>query len=328
MSYNQFSRQAHTHEDWKLVDQFDSTYWSGLDVQIFANNILIDEAIQVSYAISEQTRPYYGYASYVPDRIYHGARLIQGELSLNFKRDGYLFSLLNLLRQQSNTNIWLPGRNYVGGDATIAETNPPLPYNNAPWGPQLWEQAKTEGVDPKVINAMITKYRSSREGKVYEYEPTVQERAGMFETKVDGFDINVVFGANLSAAHTLRYIDGDSYDVTLADGTKYPDGAVIQEKQGALASTGIKLIGVSIMGLARTINDDGRPIIETYSFHAKDIQILKNVDRSVNTSAHVLQSPIKRATNMAKEGLLGGNSGVPEELFPEWDVPPTSTLGD
>jgi hypothetical protein len=62
-------------DGFKLVDQFDSSYWSGTELEVYANNILLD-SVQVSYQVYERTQPYWGYASYIPDRIHHGNRLI------------------------------------------------------------------------------------------------------------------------------------------------------------------------------------------------------------------------------------------------------------
>ena len=36
---NTFGRVNSLHEEWKIVDKFDSAYWSGLDTQVYINNI-------------------------------------------------------------------------------------------------------------------------------------------------------------------------------------------------------------------------------------------------------------------------------------------------
>lgn len=290
-----FSRNSSTHEEWKIVDKFDSTYWSGQDVQIYANNIRLDEAIQVNYVISEQIRPYYSYDSYVANRIHHGARIIQGEISMNFKRDGYLFSLINLLRTQDQSNIWLPHNSITTDGST---ENVPIKYNNTPFGPTLWEQIKGD-LSPDMANTLANMAKESNETIVNSRESSVQTRGGLFETKLQGFDINIVFGANLDSAQTLRIKNDHSYDVEAADA--YYQQSEVSEAAGVIASTGIKLIGVSIAGLARALNDDGRPIIETYSFQARDIVILKNVDPSKPADQGTLVPPI----TFEKQGQSG-----------------------
>ena len=35
-------------EEWRVVDRFDSSYWSGRDVCYYFNNIKLDEVIQLT----------------------------------------------------------------------------------------------------------------------------------------------------------------------------------------------------------------------------------------------------------------------------------------
>jgi len=305
---NTFGRINSTHEEWKIVDKFDSAYWSGLDAQIYFNNILINEALQINYMVSEQVRPYFGYASHVASRIHHGARIVQGEITMNYKRDGYLFSLLNLIRQQQSKDIWLADQ---GISSTASpEARAPVAYNNTPYGPDLWDQIKTTGLPGNVAKEIaLNKYRASRESVVNSREAIILQSRGAFETKLEGFDINITFGANLSAAHSLRWLDGDDFELDPIN-SLYADGWVVQNSDGVIASTGIKLIGVSIGGLSKTINDDGRPIVETYAFQAKDIVVLKNVDTRDETSRkaglNALQSPV----SSAKDPIHNYSNGV------------------
>jgi hypothetical protein len=274
MSYNPFARERNTVEEWKIVDKFDSAYWSGLDVQVYADNILLEEAIQLNYYITEQVRPYYGYASFVPDRMHHGSRLIQGELSMNFKRDGYLFSLMQHLKVTDPSESGLPPQAPVrlerGGSA-----RPPLPYVPTTWGPSSLEKLKD--VDPNIARDLVERYRAAAsEQVVNEKPPMIPSNRGIFETRPEGFDLTLIFGANLKSSMILRYLDGNSYSVESHD-SNLADGAVIQDaatQKGIIAGTGIRLVGVSILGIGRSVNDDGRPIIETYSFQARDVVIL------------------------------------------------------
>lgn len=307
-TYNSFARVGSNHEEWKIVDSFNSAYWSGLDSQIYANNILLDEAIQVSYMVSEQIRPYYGYSSYTPNRIHHGARIIQGEITMNFKRDGQLFALLNLLRTNTVAGFSDNSTQY----SAAPEDRVPVVFDNSPFGSEVWSQITSEGISPEVAKSMEVKYKTSRStGKS---TPVIQESGGLFETKKGGFDLSIIFGANLSAAQVLRS-DGTADNILEA---QYQDGVVLQGEHQVISSTGIRIIGVSIAGLAKTITDDGRPLVETYSFQAKDVVILKGVNRTAPSSTGVLKSPVKDsgdATNDYSNGQIGGS-----DLRREFDI--------
>jgi hypothetical protein len=60
---------ALAREPYFLVDQFDSTYWSGLSVSVYAGPFLLDEAVSIQFQVSESVTPYYGYANYTAQRM-------------------------------------------------------------------------------------------------------------------------------------------------------------------------------------------------------------------------------------------------------------------
>lgn len=332
---NKFSGSTTTQEEWKLTDQFDSAYWSGLDVQIYAGNTQLNEAIQVSYAISEQVRPYYGYSDYTPARMYHGARIIQGEISLNFKRDGFIFSLINQLSNQSANNLSLASQGATVTDTTGSNARSvvttPVDFTNAAWGPagaNLISQIQSGQIPGNTLSNMAANYTASSTTAYSpkgQYKPNIQENKGIFETHIRGFDLSVIFGANLNSAQTLTFQDGSTYKSTTSTPTP---AAAPQNNPGVPTGGGIKLIGVELAGLARTINDDGRPLIETYSFTARDVVILtiaspntptngtnSTAQSSLTTSnvqgngvSPTLQSPVGDTTNIFNP-ITGFNFG-------------------
>lgn len=312
--YNAFARNNTTHEDWKVIDKFDSTYWSGLDSQVYFDNILINEAIQLSYVVSEQIRPYFGYASYVANRIHHGARIIQGELSMNFKRDGYLFSLLRTIQSQERGSLETSNSSISVGEPE--KQFPVKPFEGS-FAAQIWDSLNNTGLPGNTAKEIVKKGKKLNEGDVNRVRPTIVKSESIFETRLDGFDIHITFGSNLSAARSLRWIGSDEYDLQGID-AQYGEGRVVQEPAGILASTGLKIKGVSIGGVAKTINDDGRPLIETYSFQAKDIEILHPIDhtnsRTSSTRSGMLQSPISKHTSASRTGQLGNDYMDPEEF--------------
>lgn len=260
-------------ERWALIDRFNSTYWSGLDVKVYADSVYLDEAIQLNYQIVEQVRPYYGYASYIPDRMHHGSRIVSGELSINFKRDGYIFSLLNLIRSGQSADR--PTAVPVGDSSAGAEGNRQV----RPAKPFMFFQSNTDSrtslnniKEGNVPPEVIASYRDSMkapelsEADVNAIAPTVPQNFGIFETRIDGFDLNIIFGSSLKSGATLRFNTNNQY---FSDSTTN-----LENTKDVRAGTGIRLVGVSFMGIAKSIGDDGRPIIETYSFQARDIQPL------------------------------------------------------
>jgi len=295
-AYNPLSRKYGIGEDWKLVDQFGSTYWSGQDVAVYANDILLEDALQINYQVSEQVRPYYGYASYTAQKMYHGARIIAGELSLNFKRDGYIFSLLDYLTK-SNKGI---GRNTPPQPQQTSNVvgRQPLPF--------LTDQGEVlagdiENLTPDQIAAFAKNIKAGRMAATQQistpngsYEAVVKTNQGAFQTTESGFDLTIVYGANLAQTRALQFQTTQDF---------YSDGAVTQpynydSQKSNINCTGVKLIGVSIMGQARSLNDSGQVYIETYSFQARDLQVL---EMSELLGLHPNSSKTKLAKEMNPE---------------------------
>ena len=74
---------------------FPEEYFSGADIHLYFGDIWNEEVISLSFALIEQVKPIYGYASYTFDFISRGARLVQGQFSMAFKSVGYLFDLMD-----------------------------------------------------------------------------------------------------------------------------------------------------------------------------------------------------------------------------------------
>lgn len=241
-----------SYENYKLVDKFDTTYWSGYDVEVYVEDIYVDEAVQLNWQVLERIQPYYHYNSYVPTRLHHGSRIINGELTINSKQSGYILSLLEQVRTQ--------------GTAFSPTPNEEKPFR--------FEESNGVSFDPPTANkdalaAYIKNYQNSvklQDQKVESVYQKVSPRtinyAGMFETTSKGFDLSVIFGAKLDSSLTLSYSTDNNY---------YARNSITPLENVTKPVTGFKLQGVSIMGSSMSIDDSGRNIMETFSFQARNI---------------------------------------------------------
>lgn len=255
-------------EEYKIIDQFDSSYWTGLNLDAYLGTVHVPEIIQLSYQIVETVKPYWGYASYVAHKLHHGSRLVQGEFSLNFKRFGYMFSLLRALRANEDRLSAVPVSTSRTAEGDTFFDNP-ITYTNQPWGPD----SNTKLATNSFTGDALAKYVRSRkraqfleEDRVNTYQPTVAHNAGLYEVNDAGFNLAIVFGSNLEQSTTLRWESGTDRYVA--------QSAVIQDSSvdPHIIGTGLMFTGVSIMSNPVTINDDGRAIMETYSFMARDLR--------------------------------------------------------
>jgi hypothetical protein len=260
-------------EQWRLVDRFDSTYWSGKDVKVYFDNIRIREAVQVSYQVLEQIMPVYHYSDYVPTRMVQGQRLVVGEITTNFKRDGYLYSLIKALADEKDTR-WLDNgrsREVNKPAQTLVTEYGLLGYSDQSVADL--KQGKYKGKDLKKIVETI--YEKNLQSSDYgAFSPDVNNRQPMFFTGLEGFNLTLVFGSQLKNEQILRYN---------ANGDAYPDITNTREpRTDQRVATGKSIISVYLGGSSTVVDDSGRPIMETLTFQAKNVQVLDIKDLEIN----------------------------------------------
>jgi len=263
-------------EGYQLVSDFNTAYWSGLDCQVYAGNIWVRDAVQVNYQVLETVRPYWHYSHYVPTRLRHGTRMIQGELTINFTRNSYIFALLNKLNTFGPVrpeDKFQPNMNQADG----TQAGSPVLYNSYSWGPQTGRQIMTDDMTADQKREFVLarkKAMAQQQLELSAAKPSISQSTGMFEIGPQGFDLNIVFGAYLSKPLSLQFsADNEEY---FLDGATFPDLRVNPGPMG----TGIRLVGVDIQGMAHSVVDDGRPLMQTFTFLARDVRILMPEDIS------------------------------------------------
>lgn len=267
-------------DEWKLIDAFNSTYWSGQDVNVYFNDIYIEDAVQLNYQVIEQVRPYYGYASYTVDRMHHGARMISGEFTMNFRQEGQIYALLQAIRRGdsiydralTNANMDMQ-KDAILSDADSFTTNDWTAFTD-----------QINDIDAATLSEIVKAKKKKQNQVLQENRNRVQISSyqSIFETNPEGFTISVMFGANLDNALSLSYINDVGYTVQpyKAQSAKfdpyYGEGTVLDNDgvQRTPLMTGIAITGVSIMGAGKAIDDSGRGLVETYTFQARDVRIL------------------------------------------------------
>lgn len=76
-------------------------YYSSVDAAISMNGILIDELVGISYQVTQNTMPLFGYNSYVYDDVAVGSRIISGEFTVNYVHSGYILDLVGKTTEEN-----------------------------------------------------------------------------------------------------------------------------------------------------------------------------------------------------------------------------------
>ena len=97
-NYYVSTQEKHTFDKTGAGNAFNKRYYSQCDAEIYFGDIFVDDIIDLSYQISQNTQPLTGYNSYVYDEIAQGSRMVQGMFTINFTSPSYLSKVLASLQ--------------------------------------------------------------------------------------------------------------------------------------------------------------------------------------------------------------------------------------
>lgn len=261
---------------WKTLDKFYQTYWSGLDCRIYANNILIDEIISLQYTLQEAVMPLFAYHSYTYETVLHGARRVEGSFTINYKRDSYLYELLRQLDEPTSTRESATSLRDTEAFRMAREGNATLEVFTALAAGGQAHRPNSGGrikVDPVLLKNVAEDFEQAMWGAKREHlnDPATRQvttdlfnstsaKAPRFELP-RRFDINIQFGSAKDLKLRRRKIVGGVVE----------EDFDAENRVAIPVATSTRIIGVALNGNGRVVDDSGKPIIETYSFIAKDV---------------------------------------------------------
>lgn len=73
---------------------YDYEYFDDTDMLIYIGDVWVDEITSLSYSCVQEKTPIYGYASQLFDTTAAGHVIVQGQFSINYKEQGYLWAVL------------------------------------------------------------------------------------------------------------------------------------------------------------------------------------------------------------------------------------------
>lgn len=80
---------------------FDYEYFCGANILVQLGDMVVTEAVAISYSIEENKLPIFGYASRHFDAVASGNVLVRGTLLINFVDQNYLYYLIKLAKNES-----------------------------------------------------------------------------------------------------------------------------------------------------------------------------------------------------------------------------------
>lgn len=92
-------------------------YFSGTQAAVYIGDVWVDEITSISYAVSQNRTPLYGYADTYFRDVSEGQVIVQGQFTINFKEAGYLWLILDRYRNKvKGRNSYLSRTPFLASD--------------------------------------------------------------------------------------------------------------------------------------------------------------------------------------------------------------------
>jgi hypothetical protein len=279
---------------------YEHDYFSGSQISLYMGDILIDSALAISYSVQQSRTPVFGYNSQYWSFTSDGNVLVSGELTIAFKESGYLlFPIQRYLEQQtfidvannqdSGEKIWQSPRFTTDDEGTIVKgyiQDGDFSLNKASRNAKnrqllranveqmfAWENSETK--DPKEANRTYNRFWNDL-GKISD---------DAFENWAEAFEDVVWYGSDTGNPTVREKLfsgnikegtipsDEDLYSHRRLD--QYPAIDILisfgDMSRQQPNHTVKKLMDVIFIGQSQVIQVSGEPILESYSFIARNI---------------------------------------------------------
>ena len=230
---------------YQATNKFD--FYSGSQATIWLGNIMLDDIAAIQWVRSQNKMPIYGYASQYWDAVAKGTVMINGNFTINFRQQGYLQAILDLIQKlytnlqpsDAQKKVEFSKVTWPAIEGMISNS-----LSNGSFGPQTIQDIQDLGNNPNFFelaqqyeNIVWGKY--SEQSKPVDYTPPDIKQT---DSIPDGFNITIVYGDTSSRTSTML---------------------------GQLHSATKSLVGVHLTGESQLIMVGGRPVQEQYSFIAR-----------------------------------------------------------
>jgi len=277
-----------------------ATAYTGANVSITIGPDLITNAFGISWELSQNKRPIFGYNSMHYDAVASGQVIVLGQLYINYQRPNYLSRVLYDYFQERNPTTF-KGQSF-GNSYSPLITNMMAVNYNVPLESGLLSsrgpKGKQEATYEQVLDALHRDpYLAANFGSAFSGGKTVSNRTIASQNGV-GVDqvttainesVSLSLNRNLSKAgkRDIASIYGRPDHFTNNEGlvdqinivVTYGDPGLNGESAGIMSympASSIILKGVHFIGEAQQVMSDDQPIMETYKFIARSKETLVN----------------------------------------------------
>jgi hypothetical protein len=272
---------------------FDSEYFTATQCNLYIGDVLIDEITSLQIQVQQAKMPIHGYADQLFAKVAKGTVSVQGSFTINFKESGYIHTVLERYINQNAARTKFKSPYMAASSADLrhkVQTRQGGAKRDGSRG--LLKRQNIEQINESIKGAVNGKTPDGREARPEELIEYYRSLSGFNNTK--GLDSALARngeGLNDNQFHSLeitesifeafedkiwgpKNLDSD-LEGRRGDSNKY-DNIVMYitcgdyNKSDYINHTAKRIDGVHLLGQAQTIELDGRPLQESYSFVARN----------------------------------------------------------
>jgi len=282
---------------------YEYDWFSGSQIGIMIGDVLIDSAAHINFTLNQTKTPVFGYANQYYSFVADGHVIVQGTITIAFKESGYLLWPMQRFQEKvaglrsikteedwnkAHTELWTSPRYSI--DSSGKKINY---YDTSKEGNSLTAAAKAAS-NKRVMEANVEQMfdwqgnaDNNRQNKNFnsfwqelgalpdndweKYAEVFEDAIWFGSDKANPFARDKFFSKNLSNTEeisneqVLSHRRADQYPemdvwIVYGDQSRQPANHTVK-----------KILDLSFTGQSQTIEVSGQPIMETYSFLARNI---------------------------------------------------------
>lgn len=253
-----------------VTEVYDQEYFSGSQMFLYIGDVWLDEVVSLSYSRQQSKSPIFGYASQLFDDVAAGQVIVQGNFTINYKEQGYLWAVLRRYHNQTASDVNVSTSHdsrLLGVRKGRRRTQPEITNDRgnivASNGTSINRQTIERVTQGELTRGDRFKFYQHLAG--YSTFKTDSPRDKAFEDIAEAFEDQIwePNQQNFDLNNQIRRIDDnafDNFDIYVVFGN-YSNPRANHTVQ--------KIIGVHLLSETKTIKIDGEPVKESYSFIAR-----------------------------------------------------------
>jgi hypothetical protein len=265
---------------------YEYDWYSGSQIQVMIDDILIDNAVGVAYQVQQTKTPVFGYASQYYSFVSDGHVFVQGELTIAFKEAGYLFyAMARSLNARAAGGLTTPryitrngkmdfGSNVIENTSLVSASAAARRGQILRANVEQMAQIEADQGDPVSIranNQFWLELGAMNDDAFEDWAEAFEDVLWYGTEAANPFTRDLVNSKNIPPGEILddetifahRRLDQyPPIDIWIVYGDHNTGNAVNHTVK--------KLMDVSFIGEAETIEISGSPIFEQYSFIARN----------------------------------------------------------